>query len=189
MLYKSDYTFNKLSSLKNDNCDISQRTIQNNHFANYMLENYKPECPMTSAMDMATSQPCVNFTGSKQVGIGGCNIDTNSQLHLTELSRNRCKLNLHQRLFATVPYVGKGPHNPVLESQVQQGELANNRKSLGSTTELSHINYRNTPMIASLQNTITNPSNLVEDAASEGWIRGGIPTRELVKETNYQNKL
>lgn len=188
-LYKEDYTFNNLSSLKNDNCDISQRNIQNNHFSNYLLENYKPACPMRSAIDVAISQPCVNFTGSKQVGIGGCNIDDNSKLHLTELSRNRCKLNLHQRLFATVPFVGKGPHNPVLESQVQQGELSNNRKSLGSTTELSHINYRNTPMIDTLKNTINNPANLIEDVASSGWMRGGIPTRELVKENDYKNSL
>lgn len=184
MLHNSDYKFHKLSSLKSDNCDISQRTIQNSNYATYMLENYKPQCPMNSAMELATSQPCVNFTGSKQVGIGGCNIDDNSKLHLTNLSRERSKLNLNQRLFATVPYVGKGPHNPVLESRVQQGEFSNNRKSLGSTTELSHIKYRNTPMIDTLKNTISNPANLVEDVASKGWIRGGIPSREFSKDNN-----
>jgi hypothetical protein len=181
----SDYTFNTNTRMNDDECDISQRSMQNNGYSNYLLQNYKPDCPMSSPIAFALSQPNVNFTGSKQVGIGGCNIDENSKLQLTDLSKDKPKLNLHQRLFSTVPYLGYGPHNPFLESKVQHGEPSNNRKCSISTTELSHIQYRHTPMIDSLRQTITNPANLVEESASAGWMRGGIPSRELVKETNY----
>ena len=47
------------------------------------------------------------------------------------------------------------------------------------------MTYRHTPMIPSLQSTITNPANLVEGAAAEGWIRGGVPSRELTRDKDY----
>jgi hypothetical protein len=119
------------------------------------------------------------------MGIGGCNVDESSELILSALSRPRCKLSLLQRPFATVPFLGRGNSNPVLESQIQQGDLANNRKSITNLTEVSHIKYSNTPMIPSLQASVTNPSNLIEGVAAEGWIRGGLPSRDLVKDTDY----
>ena len=33
---------------------------------------------MSNPINFATSQPNINYTGSHEVGIGGCNIDTNS---------------------------------------------------------------------------------------------------------------
>lgn len=185
MAYVSDYTFLNMSRIGNDLCDQSHRSIQNVGYANYMLTNYRPECPMSSAVEFATSQPFVNFTGSQQVGIGGCNIDQNSQLHITELTRPSCRISLYQRPFATVPFLGRGSSNPVMESQIQQGELANNRKTINPSSEVSHLNYRHTPMIPSLKATITNPVNLVEGVAAEGWIRGGLPSRGLTRDKDY----
>ena len=37
-----------------------------------------------------------------------------------------------------------------------------------------------------LKGTISNPSNLIEESAVEGWIRGGLPSREIYKEQKYQ---
>ncbi len=37
-------------------------------------------------------------------------------------------------------------------------------------------------MIPSVADTISNPANLVEGVASRGWIRGGLPSRELVRD-------
>ena len=140
---------------------------------------------MTDAVEFATSQPSINFTGSHQVGIGGCNIDQNSQLSLTDLTRSKCRISLYQRPFLTVPYLGRGKSDAVLESQLQQGELANNRKSINPSSEVSHMGYRNTPMIPSLKATVQNPANLVEGIAADGWIRGGVPSRELTRDQDY----
>jgi hypothetical protein len=182
-----DYTFNQLTRIGDDSCDKSQRNVQNANASTYMLNHYRPNCPMKSSMDFALSQPNVNYSGSYQMGIGGCNVDESSELLLSSLSRPRCKLSLLQRPFATVPYLGRGQSNPVLESQIQQGDLANNRKSITNLSEVSHIKYSNVPMIPSLQATITNPSNLVEGVAAEGWIRGGLPSRDLVKDNDNSN--
>jgi hypothetical protein len=40
-------------------------------------------------------------------------------------------------------------------------------------------------MIPSLAASITNPTNLIEGAAAEGWIRGGLPSRDLTKDQDY----
>jgi hypothetical protein len=47
------------------------------------------------------------------------------------------------------------------------------------------MTYRNTPMIPSLHATISNPANLIEGVAAEGWIRGGVPSRELTRDKEY----
>jgi hypothetical protein len=143
---------------------------------------------MNSAFDLALSQPAVNYSGSHQVGINGCNIDESSMLSLAELSRGRSKLSLFQRTFTTVPYLGRGKSNPILESQIQQGDMFSNRKSVNNITEMSFTNYSNTPMIPTLKSTINNPANLIEGVAAEGWIRGGIPSRELVRDKEYTQK-
>jgi hypothetical protein len=180
-----DYKFYQTSRLGDDQCDQSQRTVQNSHFSTYMLDNYWPACPMTSAIDFATSQLNVNFTGSHQVGISGCNIDENSDLSIREMTRPKCRISLLQRPFATVPFLGRGKSNAVLESQMQQGDLANNKKSINLVSEQSFIPYTNTPMIPSLEATIANPANLIEGVAAEGWIRGGLPSRELIRDSDY----
>lgn len=183
-----DYTFNKTTRVGDDSCDINERNIQNSHSATYMLSNFRAACPMKSAIEFATSQPNVNFTGSHQVGINGCNIDENSELKLVDLTKPKCRISLYQRPFATVPYLGRGRSDAVLESQIQQGDLANNKKSINPSSEISYIPYSNIPMIPSLQATITNPANLVEGVAAEGWIRGGLPSRELVRDQDYAKK-
>jgi len=84
-----DYTFNNLARIGEDACDISQKNIQNSKQATYMLDNFRPACPMTSAIEFATSQPNVNYNGSHQVGINGCNIDENSELSITKIISNK----------------------------------------------------------------------------------------------------
>jgi hypothetical protein len=181
----SDYTFNNLSRIGDDACDLSQRNMQDVSSANYLLTNYRSHIPITRAMEFATAQPAVNFTGSNQIGTGGSIVDDNSQILFTDLTRSKCKIDLLQRPFVTVPYLGRGKSNAILESQLQQGELANNRKSVNPSTEVSHMNYSQTPLIPSLKSTITNPANLVESVAAEGWIRGGVPVRQLTRDKEY----
>lgn len=183
-----DYKFNNITRIGDDAGDLSQKNIQNSSAATYMLDNYRPSCPMTSAIDFATSQLNVNYTGSHQVGINGCNIDESSSLMLTELLKPKDRIMLMQRSFLTVPFLGRGRCDIITESQIQQGDFANNRKSVNPTTEISHMTYRNTPMIPSLHATITNPANLIEGVAAEGWIRGGVPSRELTRDKDYTER-
>jgi len=127
----------------------------------------------------------VNINGSHSVGINGCNVDTNTKLTHPGLTHPKCKISLMQRPFVTVPYLGRGKSNPVLEAQIQQGDLAFNRKTIHPTSEISYIPYSTTPLLPALQATITNPANLIEDVAADGWIRGGLSSRDLIRDQDY----
>jgi hypothetical protein len=92
---------------------------------------------------------------------------------------------LFQRPFATVPYLGRGAVNPVIEAQIQQGEMSINKRSVNTLSEKSYMKYSHTPLLPSVKERITNPANSVEGVAYEGWVRGGVPSRELTRDTDY----
>ena len=180
-----DYKFNQASRLGDDRTDLSQRTLQNSEYANYMLDTFRPSGPMNSAIDFATSQPNINFKGSYQVSVGGSNIAESSQLLINNLSRPKCRISLIERPYSTVPYLGRGKCDPTLESQMQQGDFANNKKSINPTSEICYSQYAQTPLLPTVKATISNPANLIESSAAEGWIRGGLPSRELARDKDY----
>lgn len=181
------FTFDSMSRIGNDNATLDQRNIQNNASLSHTLENYYPNCPMTKAMDFALTQPNVFYNGSHEGGINGCNIDTNNNLKYTVMSKPACKLTLEQRPFITVPYLGRGDCDPELELKIKTGQNLLNKKTVNNTTEMSFMDYKNYPLIDSLQNTVTNPNNLIEDSAYSGWTRGGMSSREYSK-SNSTNK-
>jgi hypothetical protein len=182
-----DYNFYQTTRLGYDRTDFSQRVLQNTEYANYMLDGFRPACPVKSPFEFATSQPNINFTGSYQTSIGGSNIGENSKLLINDLSRDKCRISLTQRLYSTVPYLGRGKCDPLLESQIQQGDFANNKKSINPSSEVSYMQYSQTPMLPTLKATISNPANLIENNAAEGWIRGGLPSRELARDKEYNS--
>ena len=89
-----------------------------------------------------------------------------------------------QRPYLTVPYLGKGNVDINQETFILQGEQQVNKKSINQHSEQSFMKYSNIPMIPSLQNSITDPSHIIEDDASRGWIRGGVASRELERDRN-----
>jgi hypothetical protein len=183
------YTFDNMSRIGLDNCCIDQDTIQNSQAANYMLQNYfSTDCSMKKPIEFATSQPGIFYNGGYNVGAGGCNINDSSKLQIGTIQTHpKCRIDLYQRPFATVPFLGRGSVNPVVESQIQQGEMIVNKKSTNGLSEKSYIKYHQTPLLKSVHDKITNPANSVESAASEGWVRGGIPSRELTRDKDYYN--
>jgi len=185
MAFVFDYKFDQATRLGYDRTDFSQDTLQNTEYANYMLDGFRPACPLNSAIDFATSQPNINFTGSYQTSVGGSNINESSQLLINDLSRTKCRISLTERPYSTVPYLGRGKCDPMLESQMQQGDFANNKKSINPSSEVCYSQYAQTPLLPTVKATISNPANLIESSAAEGWIRGGLPSRELARDKDY----
>jgi len=179
-----------MSRIGLDPCCKSQTDIQNVEFANYMLQNYfSSDCSMKNPKALATSQPGIFYNGGYGSGAGGCNIDDSSNLLIGSIQTHpRCHIDLFQRPFATVPYLGRGSVNPVVESQILQGEQNVNKKSVSNLSEKSYVNYHSTPLLPAIKEQINNPANCVEGVASEGWIRGGVPSRELTRDADYFNK-
>jgi hypothetical protein len=186
----SSYTFDNLSRIGNDNCCIDQTSIQNVASCNYMTQNYfASDCSMKKPIDLATTQPGIMYNGGYNSGAGGCNIDTSSKLLIGTIQTHpRCHIDLFQRPFATVPYLGRGSVNPVIESQIQQGEQNVNKRSVNNLSEKSYIKYHQTPLLPAVKDKLTNPVYHIEGVASEGWVRGGVPSRELTRDADYFNK-
>lgn len=186
----SGYTFSNLSRIGLDQCCVDQDTIQDVAACNYMTQNYfASDCSMKNVKELATTQPGVMYNGGYGSGAGGCNINDSSQLLIGTIQTHpRCRIDLFHRPFATVPYLGRGSVNPVMESQIQQGEQIVNKRSVNTLSEKSFIKYHQTPLLPAVQQRINNPANQIESIASDGWIRGGVPSRELTRDTDYFNK-
>ena len=149
MAYVSDFTFNGMSRIGNDSCCLDQKSIQNSQACSYLLQNYfSQDCSMKNAKALATTQPCINYTGCFGMGVGGCNVDDSSKLLIGGVQTHpKSRIDLFGRPFATVPYLGRGSVDPILEAQIQQGEAITNKRSVTRLTEKSHLKYHTTPLI------------------------------------------
>jgi hypothetical protein len=186
----SSYTFENMSRIGNDTCCIDQTSIQNVVACNYMTQNYfASDCSMKKPIELATTQPGIMYNGGFNSGAGGCNIDDSSKLQIGTIQTHpRCHIDLFQRPFATVPFLGRGSVNPVIESQIQQGEQIVNKRSVNNLSEKSYIKYHHTPLLPAVKDKLVNPAYQIESVASEGWVRGGIPSRELTRDEDFFNK-
>ena len=183
-----NFTFDNLTGLNDDSCSISEKEVQNQNFGNYNVQSYfLQNCGMKKPISFATSQPNVFYNGSHTVGLGGCNVDSDSNLRIGSIQTNpKCRISLQQRPFLTVPFLGRGPSRPVEESKLMQGSYSGDKKSCKNLTEKTL--KTNQELVPSLKASIQNPANLCEGIAADGWIRGGLPSRELSRDQDYFTK-
>jgi len=189
MAFVTDYTFDNNTRIGSDVCSQDQNTIQNINQCNYLLQNYfAKDCSMRQPINLACTQPGINYNGPSSVGSGGCMVDSSSKLLIGSIQTHpRCRIDLFQRPFATVPFLGRGSVDPILEAQIQQGDTGTNKRSVTKLTEKSYLKYQNVPLLPDIKERITNPAYCVEGVASEGWIRGGVPSRELTRDREFYN--
>lgn len=181
MSMTSDFVFNNLGRIGTDNVDNTQKNMENTRYANYMLDNFLMNVSSQEHVKFATAYPSMNFRGNPGgVGLPGMVIDDDSKLLLDANSERALeKLQLRERLFATVPYLGRGSGNPILESQLQQGESIGDKKSLNTIMEQNFMNHDNYPLRSDMKDRVTNPVFSVEEVALDGWTRGGTASRDM----------
>jgi len=184
----NSYVFNNMGGIRSDMTDITQQNIQNTRFGNYSVSNYFSENVSNAHIDFAMSQPGLLIRGE---GVAPSVIDDESKLFNSENERHYEKLQLHQRPFVTVPYLGRGGADPTIEAQLQQGEIVSDKKSVATVTEMPYINYDTYPMRDDLKSYISNPTNSVQELSMEGWVRGGSSARynyqEDVRNSHHPN--
>ena len=182
-----NYNFDNRTRIGNDTCSITAREAQNNEMGSYNTTNYfLKECGMKKPIAFATQQPSMFYNGGfGPCGAGGCNVDSDSNIKLATIQTNpKCRISLSERPFKTVPFLGRGRPQPDKESRLQQGSYVGDKKSCKKNTEKSY-SVEKVDLVPSLQRTIQNPSNLIEGEANKGWIRGGIPSREITRDNDY----
>jgi len=177
----SNYSFYNMNRIEDDKTTQTQKESQNDRFSTYTTTNYFSENTGDAQIQFATEQPAVvpnSVTGS---GVGAGNIEGESSLLLDkDKARNLGRLNLMQRQFTTVPYLGRGSVDPTLELQLLEGEPIVEKKSTSTVMSQSFMGYTLYPTSQEMEERITDPKRNVEESAMNGWVRGGADTREPV---------
>jgi hypothetical protein len=178
------YAFNNMGRIGNDMTDQTQRNMYNTRLANHTLSNYFSQNVSDGHIQFATNQPTLMVSGTVLgAGVNSAVVDDESVLNLKKVDeRHFEKLQLFERPFLTVPYLGKGSCDPILESQLQQGELVSDKKSVSTIMEKSFAQYALYPTDSKMEERVKNPVYTVEEAALNGWIRGGASTREMTEQ-------
>lgn len=177
----SSYLFNNVGRIGADVTDQSQRNVYNTRFTNHTLSNYFSDKASNSHVNFALKQPTVMFSGTTHgSGLIGTAVETESILKLkTEQDHAVEKLQLFPRPFLTVPYLGRGSCDPTLESQLLLGEMVSDKKSASTIMDKSFAQYALYPTDKKMEERVNNAANTVEEAALDGWVRGGMTTREM----------
>lgn len=178
MSNESNYSFHNMARIENDNTTKTQETLQNDRFSSYNTTNYFSQNPADSQIQFATQQPAVVPTGVTGVGISGDKVQNESALLLdSEKERSLGRLNLMQRPFLTVPYLGRGSVDPALELQMKEGEPMGEKKSVSTVMSQSFMGYTLYPTDSNMEDRVSNTKHTVEESAMNGWVRGGADTR------------
>jgi len=177
----NSYMFNNMGRIGTDVTDKTQQTLYNTRIANYNLSNYFSSSKSDNHVLFATMQPSVTYNGvNGGSGVGGGVVDYESLLlNQAEQERPLEKVQLMQRMFTTVPYLGRGAGNTDVESQLQQGEIIDHKKSTSTIMEKSFMPYSMQLTDYNMNERVANPAYTVEEAAMEGWVRGGADARNL----------
>jgi len=180
-----NFNFDQLSRIGNDSVASTQENILNINYANYMTYNpYKMDCK--GALAFSTSQPNVFMKGTNGIGPGGCNIMESTILEKSILTNPHIKISLHERPYKTVPYLGKGNVDVGLENQLLWGDSLREKKSIIKLNENECVGLEDYPLMNAEQ--LTDPRRHIESIADKNWVRGGVPSREIYKNKEY-NKI
>jgi hypothetical protein len=175
------------TKLDYDCCYIDTQTKQSIGPGKYMVSNhYSCDCNIPDIVETATNLPCVYYKNGYSAA--GCAIDGDSMLRVGKTRKYpKCPNQLFTRPYNTVPYMGRGPGNPYLETQLLPGEGTSLKRACNTLSEIT-VNNMFTPLVDHLQENVQNPEHIIPEDALSGWTRGGNPSRLLVRDVSYLEK-
>ena len=179
-----DFVFNNMSRIGTDEYNYTQENLMNKSHLGYNTSNFS-ELSDRKAIDLASSHPTMNLKGGFQVSPNGGNIDKNGELMNSKLTNMNFKINLHERTFKTVPYLGRGNVDVGLENDLRKGDTLREKKSFVKINETCQVDVGKYPMQNKVK-TGLNSKHMVEESAAKGWVRGGLPSREIYKNEKYE---
>jgi len=176
-----DFVFNNISRIGQDEYNYTQDNLVNNNHSNYMLTNLFNENEK-KPFKILTNHPTMNLKGSMNVGPRGYNIHESSELLHSEPTNLNNKINLQERSYKTVPYLGRGNVDVVLESNLKAGDTLKDKKSATQLGESCFMEISKYPLDEELKSAYTDDKKMIEESAAKGWVRGGMLSRDLYKD-------
>ena len=179
-----DLSLYKQASLHNDPATANLRNQQSIGVGAYHLDNmYGCDCGLEAAREVLISQPAISFNaGSGWMGEDGCKIDNDSSLRFQDQTNKRFIQQLPNRYNSG--FFGKGSYDVDNETLLKDSSQTSVDKPCNVYSGVTLINQY-TPMIPSLAETVQNRKHIIQEDNDQSWVRGGIPTREMVRNMDY----
>ena len=173
--------------LNEDNCEKLFTTKQSESPGIYNLTQYRDcQCGVPQVVETAVENPMIQFRDG--YGISECFMDEDSDLRVGQTKKNpKVPNQLFTRPYKTVPYMGRGSGDSFVESQLRVGEDTFIRKQCNTLSGINipNVDPNHMPMINHLKQNIQNPIHIIPHDALEGWVRGGAPSRQIVRDIEY----
>ena len=184
---KSFQTFVQ-TNINEDKLTVDIDTLQSQGPGLYHLDNqFGCECNLKEAKEIQTSQPGIHLKG----GVGwiaekGCLVDNDTKLRqdISKLTNKNDINQIVERLFITTPNLKKGHFNVDVETVLINSDSTTDQKPCDSLAGVSIGNYF-TPMIQKLSEEVQNTKHIVPEDSQKDWVRGGLPTRQMVRNNDY----
>ena len=179
--FNQKFKIDELTKLNDDTCYNSGELGQNNSINDYMLSNFAScDCSLTNVLDVSTENR--GLTVKDGFGVSECNINGDSQLrHGVQKRRYKVDQQLFPRPFLTTPYIARGEFKPDLESRMLSSLQVVKHRQMQNVSE-GNIYIPLTPNLAA---TVQDPKHIIQENVSDNWLRGGIPSRQAVKDYDY----
>lgn len=182
-------TFLKSMNYSTDCCAKEAKDAQNEQISGWTLYQYLPvpcETPKMRSPDFQYEHP--NLRARIGYGVADdCVVDQYSSLRNDpkQLTRDRCKVQLFERVFQGVPNLKPTVDDPGKELPIQQGlstTTLDGVKFACKKTIMEEPTYKFIPMLDCVK-TVQEPEHVVES-----WTRGGEPTRDYVRRKEFLNR-
>ncbi len=179
----SAFQIQQFTRIHDDPCDQTVQNHESSGPGTYKITNLVPAA--AEAARVAYQQPAVPSAAG--YGWSAAAIDADSMLrnHAMQTNSPHCPIRgrTQSRPFATVPFMGRGKGEPDVESRLQMSQFVRQGKECGTISDSFYENQF-TPMIPYVAANVQNPTHLIPEVASAGWVRGGIPSRQVVRDAN-----
>lgn len=171
---------NRLTNVRDDLCAVQQYYKQSSGPGNYATTNLVPDARQVNPLSVES----LIIYPREGFGLNNKNINADSILrNQPGFLSKRCSTRQQARPFLSVPFMGGGRGNAEVETLLQHSEFSRMGKACDTVTE-TFFSQQFTPLVEPLAKSIQDPKNLVPEVAAPGWIRGGLPSREYIRNVN-----
>ena len=174
------------TSLVDDSCLQTEKNNQSVEASDYMLTNFRScDADLVNVLNRATENKGVTVKDGFDVNRNKIDDNTNVRFGAVE-SRPKCSQQLFTRPYKTVPFMGRGMVDNAEENEIKTGNATfKDRHVTKEENQERSLNNHFTPLTKNLLDNVQNPVNLVEEVNDDRWVRGGIPSRQIVKDLDY----
>ena len=186
---KKKFGVQGLTRLREDECYLKRNKSDISYQGTYRTRNHhdcKCEAPYTK--ELSLQQPSTFYRdGHGWTSMDGCNVDNDSRLRNARNLTNLREIHqLIERPHLTTPYQGRCEGNPSIESHIRGGETTMQHKSCNTLSGIFIDRY--TPQLPCIRNNVQNPNNIIPENSDPSWLRGGQPSRQIIRNKDYLKK-